>query len=334
VFETLSNFHFIRPLWLLVLIPAGLLSWTQWRRLDPVKRFSSLVAPHLARYLITTSGRAARLRPVLFLLPAWVLATLAVAGPTCRREISPFADDQAVVIVALDLSQTMNASDIQPSRLERAKQKIRDLLRQREGARTGLIVYAGSAHMVMPPTDDSNILETYLESITTSIMPLPGRASAEALTLASSMLDREPVPGTVLFITDSIGQQDQVGAFSEYARQSRNQIICLAVGTSDGGPVLGENGKFLTDTSGQPVVAEFNQDGFATLSRQAGVDIVDVTVDDSDVRRVNRRTASHLVEVQNEDPARRWVDYGYFLVFPTAALAGCWLRKGWIIRWQ
>jgi len=334
VFDSASNFHFIRPLWLLALIPAGLLSWAHWRRLDPTKRFGHLIAPHLARHLITASGQAARLRPVLLLLPIWVLATLALAGPTWRRETSPFTDDQAVMIVALDLSQTMNASDIQPSRLERAKQKIRDLLRERKGARTGLVVYAGSAHMVMPPTDDAGILETYLESITTSIMPLPGRASDEALALASAMLEREPVPGTLLFVTDNIGEQDQIDAFAEHARLSRNQIICLGIGTSNGGTIVSENGEFLTDASGQPVVAEFNQEGFAALSRSTFVHVVNVTVSDSDVRRIRRHTASHLVEVQNEDSTRRWVDYGYFLVLPVAGLTAFWFRKGWIIQWQ
>ena len=334
MFDAVSNFHFIRPLWLLALIPAGLLSWAHWRRLDPTKRFGHLVAPHLARHLITTSGRAARLRPVLLLLPVWFLATLAVAGPTWRRETSPFTEDQAVMIVALDLSQTMNASDVQPSRLERAKQKIRDLLHQRQGARTGLVVYAGSAHMVMPPTDDASALETYLESITTSIMPLPGRASDEALALASDMLQREPAPGTLLFVTDNIGEPDQIDAFAEYARQSRSQIICLSVGTPDGGAIVTEDGKLLTDPSGQPVVAEFNQEGFAALSQLNGVHVVNATVNDSDIRRINRRTASHLVEVQNEDSTRRWVDYGYFLVWPVAALTAFWFRKGWIIQWH
>jgi len=179
-----SDFHFIRPLWLLMLLPVPLLYGLFRRSRSPLQQWQKIIAPHLLKHLTMGAEQKKRVRPVNLLFPALILSALALAGPTWQREAMPFTEDEAPLVIALDLSVEMNAVDVQPTRLERAKQKVRDLLAERSGSRTALLAYAGSAHMILPLTDDARILEIYLSSLASDIMPDQGKASAPALTLS------------------------------------------------------------------------------------------------------------------------------------------------------
>jgi hypothetical protein len=98
----------------------------------------------------------------------------------------------------------MEAADVQPTRLARAKHKLRDLLEARKGLSTGLIAYSGSAHLVMPLTRDERIVSAMVEDLTPELMPADGDALAEALQLADSVLERAGVPGSVVVMTDAV----------------------------------------------------------------------------------------------------------------------------------
>ena len=96
----------------------------------------------------------------------------------------------------------MNSIDLNPTRLERVKLKLRDLLKQRNGGRTALFVYAGTTHMVLPFTTDESLFDVYLDSLSISLMPRQGKDTATALRVIADFLKDEPVPGTILFVTD------------------------------------------------------------------------------------------------------------------------------------
>ena len=169
----LESFHFLRPQWLLVLVPT-LGFYIVVRRSSPEHQLRRVIAPHLLQHLKVSGGSGLIFRPLHLITMLLALGALALAGPTWERERSPFAEDTAPLVIALDLSLTMNAIDVQPSRLERSKQKIRDLLAIREGARTALLAYAGTAHTVLPLSDDASIFETFLSALQTNVMPVEG----------------------------------------------------------------------------------------------------------------------------------------------------------------
>ena len=123
----------------------------------------------------------------------------------------------------------MNAVDVQPTRLERAKQKVRDLLALRAGARSALVAYAGSAHTVLPLCDDPSVFETFLAALDSDVMPVRGKAPARALALAEKLLADEPAPGSILFLTDGIAEE-HAPAFAEHAQRSDDEVLVLAVG--------------------------------------------------------------------------------------------------------
>lgn len=321
-----GDFHFLRPEWLWALLPIAFVLFLLWRQQGGARRWQSVIAPHLLEHLVVRPEGRSWLRPSLLLGPALILATLAVAGPSWRREPPPFTQDTAPLVMALDLSETMLVEDIQPSRLERAQQKARDLLAERKGARTGLLAYSGSAHLVLPLTDDPSVLEAYITSLDPSVMPVPGKDSEAALNVAEGMLADDPTPGTILFLTDGIAADD-AAAFAEHSRQSRDQIVVLAVGTEQGGPIPRADGSF-----GE--VSTLDRAGLEAIESQAGAYVTTVTVDDTDVRRVNRQIATHLTAVQQENEEGRWRDEGWWLVLPLVLLCLGWFRKGWTIQWE
>ena len=320
-FTRFAEFHFLRPWWLLMLLPV-LLVWLGLRFQESAAwKWRAVIAPHLLEHLVVTPAGRARVRPLHLLTLLMVIGSIALAGPSWRREPPPFAKDTAPLVLALDLSASMLVGDIQPTRLERAKQKAADILAGRSGARTALLAYAGSAHMVLPFTDDPKAIEHYLSSLVPELMPVPGKDAATALALAQQMLAAEETPGTILFLTDGIEEASQP-AFREHRQTSRDQLAFLAVATERGG----------ADEAG--IVHRLDRAGLESLAADSGGFLTLVTVDDTDVERLERRIASHLTEVQQEDQEGRWRDEGYWLVFPVALLGLAWFRRGWSIQWE
>lgn len=129
----IEEFHFLRPWWLLsLLVPIGIL-WFSSQSGDIRSRWKGTIAPHLLDNLIVGGKRGSRIQPSWLLAVALALSALAVAGPTWQREQPPFVEDTAALVIAVDLSSAMDAVDISPSRLERAKLKIRDIVADRGG---------------------------------------------------------------------------------------------------------------------------------------------------------------------------------------------------------
>jgi len=147
-----SAFHFLRPYWLLLIVPALWLPWLWTRRHDLKRQLDGLIAPHLISALVITPVQRQALRPVHLLALLLGLGALAAAGPTWTEDRPDFLDNRAPLILAFDLSPSMDADDVPPSRLTAAKHKMHALLARRARACNALIAYAGSAHLVLPAT--------------------------------------------------------------------------------------------------------------------------------------------------------------------------------------
>src|SRR6185437_17168952 len=190
----LFEFHFLRPLWLLALLPVVVLVV---RRQRPETEWGDVIAPNLLKHLLVESPRRWHINPVYLIASGLMISIIALAGPTWRRELPPFVEDKAPLMIALSVAPSMNESDVAPTRLERAKQKVRDLLEARAGARTGLIAYSGTPHLVMPMTDDRAVIEPFLAALTPTLMPVQGNNAAAAAALAASLMAKESVAGTI-----------------------------------------------------------------------------------------------------------------------------------------
>jgi Ca-activated chloride channel family protein len=329
--EQLSEVRFLRPEWLWLLLPAGLLYLVVLRREDVSKRWQAIIAPTLLSSLLIGKRRRWRFRPVDATCLSIVLAAIAMAGPTWTREQPPFTEDKAPLVIALDLSRDMDAIDLQPTRLERAKLKINDLLKARAGSRTALFVYGATAHMVVPLAGDDALMDLYLQSLSTDLVPAGRKNTAGALQKIEAFLQNETTPGTILFVTNGI-EQSAFAAFARYTGQTREQVLVLGIGTAQGGPLRGRSGQFVTEY-GRRVFSKLDIAGLKALKAETGIPVSTLTLDDADVKWIQRHSLSHLEAVQQQDAAVRWVDQGYWLVIPIAALSALWFRKGWTIRW-
>lgn len=303
----MGEFHWLRPYGLLSLLPAMAIWWGLWRHQDQIASWRKAVDPHLLEHLLVGQRKRRVLRPVHLLLVVWVLTALALAGPTWRREPSPFADDEAGLVVLLKVSGTMNATDVQPSRLERAKHKLRDLLERRQGSSTGLIVYSGSAHLVMPLTRDDRIISAMVADLTPELMPVDGDALGAALALAETTLQRAGVPGSVLVLADTVAPS-QAQLLSERKSALPVQILTLRSSAAPEDPGL--------------------QEAAGALNAA----VVSLTVDPTDVERVARRAQSDFKAVASEIGGDRWQDAGYALVPLIALCTLMWSRKGWVVQ--
>lgn len=300
--EAVLHFHLLRPLWLVALVPvAAVLALVLWRQ-TPEAQWGGVIASHLLKNLIVRPGRRWSVNPARLVACGLVIAIIGLSGPTWTRELPPFVEDKAPLMITLSVSSSMTGTDIAPTRLERAKQKIRDLLAARAGARTGLIAWAGTAHLVMPLTDDRAVIAPFLAALGPSLMPQDGKNASAAVALATQSLGSEAMAGTILLIADDLGSSD-ANALRQAA--GRNNLLMLAVQP--------------------PQVA-----GAAPLARS---DVVAVSVDGTDIRALERRIETRFQAAQGDAFGAQWQDEGYWLLLPAALLSLLWFRRGVTVPW-
>ncbi|MCP3444036.1 VWA domain-containing protein [Bradyrhizobium sp. CCGUVB14] len=293
------SFHLLRPLWLLALIPLAVVLVVLLRRQSASAQWGGVIAPHLLTHLIVRPQQGRHVNPLYLVAAAMTLGIVALSGPTWRRELPPFVEDKAPLMVALAVGASMGGTDIAPSRLERAKQKVSDLLAARAGARTGLVAYAGTAHLVMPPTDDRSVIAPFLAALSPGLMPTDGMNVAAAIALSVDALATEPVAGTILLVADDLGTAD-AAAMQQAA--GRNSLVVLAVSADD---------------SALP----------------AGIDAIKVSIDGSDIARLERRIETRFQAAQGDAFGTQWRDEGYWLLPLLALLSLLWFRRGTTVAW-
>jgi len=322
----IADFHFLRPWWLLALVIPPLIVWFARRSGDIRAQWKAMIAPHLLDHLVVEPDRRRHMAPAWTIAALMTFAILGAAGPTWQREASPFVSDTASLVIAVDLSPTMDAADITPSRLERAKLKIRDLITARAGARTAIIAYAGTAHLVVPLTEDTALIEIYTDSLATRIMPKPGKDTAAALQLAGEQLEAEGSGGTILLITDGIEKMA-----SASARAIGDGIVVLGIGTVEGGVVRQPNGGMLTGADGNRLVSRLDLDALKQFGSETGAPVATITDNDSDIRWVMQHVRTNFAR-QNAKDGDRWRDVGWWFVIPVALLLALSFRNGWVVK--
>ena len=312
--QALQYFHFLRPAWALLLLPWLALLIAQTRRRSSRDMFGGIIAPHLLEHLRLERFDSRWFNPRTFTWLIMPLLLLLLMGPSWRQQPSPLSQDEAALVVLLDVSSSMEQSDVQPSRLQRAKQKISDLLALRPDKKTALIVYAGSAHTVLTLTADQDILNQYLAAITPGIMPRGGKFPEYSLPLVDEVLRDTIAPATVVLFADGLGS-DSSAAFTQYFAARQHQLLVVGVGT----PRSAEG------------LAPLEREALERLAADTGGAYIALTVDDSDMRRIDRLVNKHYVIVP--DSALPWLDSGYPLVFPAMLLFLMWFRRGWTLTW-
>lgn len=328
----MSAFHFLHPYWLLALPP--LLALAVWlaRRRGRDGAWQRLVDGELLSLLRLSEGGTAR-SPWPIVGAAWALAVLALAGPTWQRQITPAYRAPAAWIVALQLSPSMDATDIPPSRAARARFAIDDLLAAAHDARVGLIAFAGDAYTVAPLTQDVATIRNLAQPLAPSLMPEAGDRLAPALDEAARLVhaavgaDRQ-----VIVFTD--GFSDPAHALLE-AGQLRRQGIAVnvvGVGTPGGAPEPDGNGNFTRDKNGQVVLTRLDTSLLEQVAAAGGGSYVTLSglpeliahLHAAGSRGMSSGVAAPHVQLAS------WLNDGVWLLPPLLLLAALIARRGWV----
>ena len=315
-----DGLHFLRPLWLWALLALPLIAWlwTQRRRRDNAWRGSvdAHLLPHLLEPASNVRTRSA-LGAVLF---AWLLASLALAGPAWKQVPQPAWQSRTPLVIALDLSSAITANDLPPSRLLQARAKIATLLRERNGGQVGLIVFADDAYTVAPLTDDAANLALYLEALAPDVMPLDGHRPDRAIRRAATLLQQAGFDrGEILVLTDH-GDTAAQGAAADAARKGM-QVSVLGLGTTRGGTAQAPDGSIAR--------VALDPASLQALASAGGGTYAAVSPGDGDLRALGVLQPQGADAVSTQGRAgRAWEDAGYWLLPPLMLLALFAFRRG------
>ncbi|MCR9200939.1 MAG: VWA domain-containing protein [Planctomycetaceae bacterium] len=289
----MTDFHFIRPA-VLLLIPVSVWLWLLWRKQsDPLRGWRQQIDRELLAAL-TVGQSGTGTVPQWLLLAMWITAVVAAAGPTWELEPSPFADDVAPLMIVLKADVSMDTPDPQPSRMERATLKIADIAAAREGLPLGLIAYAGSAHLVLPPTRDTQIVGQMAAEVSPDIMPVPGDRLDMALQKAQQIISDGGQGGSILIVADTIETADSDLAAARQTVRAPLQILSVNSPDSD------------------------QRQNVEAIASTLNATVQPLQVDDSDVATIISQAASAPVAREGREGSR-WQESGYWLV-PVVAL--------------
>lgn len=323
--------HWLRPEWLLILPLLGWLLWQRWHREKRAGRWQKILPPAFHRVLLSGgTGRSSKL-PWIALGLGWLLALLALLGPSWQRVEQPSQKPEDPLVVMLELTPEMLATDSSPNRLEQARRKIYDLLQNRNDAQTAVIVYAGSAHTLVPLSDDMATSRNLLEALKPSIMPQPGHRADLAIGKALELLDQSALgQGRLLLITSSLSEPERNGIRQALSGHTPPLLI-LGIGSREGAPVVDESGQFLKDDQGAILLPRLDSPSLRAFALDVGGRYRQARLDDNDLRGLglldgprNLRNDGQTLQLDT------WADQGYWLLLPLLLLVACAGRRGWL----
>jgi Ca-activated chloride channel family protein len=333
VSEIINNFHLMRPQWLWAALPGLLILILLWRQRGRSGSWNNVISAELLPFLVGERQGPKQRNPLPILLCAWLLACLAAAGPSWQKIPQPVIQKQDALVMVLDLSLSMKAGDLAPSRTDRARQKLLDLLTGRTEGQTGLIAYAGDAHIVTPLTDDNPTIANLLPALNPDMMPLAGSDAAAAVSQAKDLLYSAGVRnGRVLLVTDEV-TADQQAQITKTLADSNINLSVLGIGTATGAPIPVLGGGFLKDSAGAIVVPGLNSRELQRLAGSTGGRFSELTIDGSDLAYLlQESTLSGSDETRALDrTADAWDDQGHWLVLLLLPFALSLFRRGWLL---
>ena len=323
--------YWFRPWWLLLLPLLGWLLWQLWHRQKRAGRWQMILPPAFHAALLSGgNGRDSKL-PWIALGVAWLLTVFALLGPSWERveQLSQKPADPLVVL--LELTPEMLATDVQPNRLEQARRKLFDLLQNRSDAQTAIVVYAGSAHTLVPLSDDLATSRNLLDALKPSLMPEAGHRADLAVVKALTLLQQAALgDGRILLIGSSLTEQERLEIRRALSGKS-TQFLMLGIGTAEGAPITQDDGSFLKDEQGAILVPRLDDAGLKAFASDLDGHYRHARLDDADLRELGLLDGPR--NLRNDGQTLRldtWADQGYWLLLPLLLLAACAGRRGWL----
>ncbi|WP_401738982.1 VWA domain-containing protein [Stenotrophomonas pavanii] len=303
--------HFLRPEWLWALLALPLILALALYRQRRSDAWRQAVDAHLLPHLLAADAKR-RVRLPWALLLGWTLASLAMAGPSWRQQAQPMFQASAPLLVVLDLSSRISATDLPPSRLLQARAKLGELLRARQGGQVGLVVYADDAYTVAPLTDDGSNVALYLDALSPDVMPRDGQRADRGIDWATRLMRQiGALQGQILLVSDQADGEAALAAAQ--ARGLGLQVSVLGLGTPAGAAYR--------DGSGQIRQAALDEGSLRAVATAGGGRYARIAADDSDLRALGVLDARDGTAAQRPGEGKQWLDEGFWLLPPVMLLA-------------
>jgi len=332
-----TGFHFLRPFWLLALLPLAVLLWRLWRQRLTVGSWRAVVDPRLLPYLLLGSESQRYPWPLFAVGIGGLLAIMALAGPAWQKLEQPVFRQQSALVLLLDLSRSMDAADLKPSRLERARLKLQDILHRRREGQTALVVFAAQSFVVSPLTTDTRTIASQVPSLSTDLMPEQGSRPDRAIERAYHLLKQAgAAAGTVLLIGSGVDRAPATELNTAVDRLVKGgyRLALLGVGSAEGAPIPMADGGFFKDATGAIVLPRLDETILTSLAQRAHGAYRLLSTDDSDIdtllNLVDSRVADagHAVEGMKSD---QWREEGPWLLLPLLILGVLAFRRGYLV---
>jgi Ca-activated chloride channel family protein len=326
-----AEFHFLRPEWLWALPLIALMTYGLAHRQLAPGSWQRVIDPALAPFILSrTQIKRLNYRWWMILIGG-VLAVLALAGPSWNRVEQPVFRSEQAVVIALDLSRSMDAQDLTPSRLTRARLKILDILERRQSGQTALVVYSSNAFTVTPLTTDSDTIAALVNSLSTDIMPSRGSYPVSAITKSQQLLEQAgAVLGEVLLMTDG-GTSPAAERAAKDLQRAGYSLSVLGVGTSEGAPIPRGGGGFITDRSGNIVVPRIENKALRSLAAAGGGRFAILSADDGDIDYLLSGPVGSASASDESLATDQWQEEGPWLLLLLVPMAALAFRRGLVI---
>ena len=325
-----ESFQFLRPGWLVLIIPGCWLVFRLHQRWKKRTDWSGVVEPHLLELLLVEARGIRRAWIPWMLSLMLILVLTAMAGPVLEKRSVPVLKKNLAKVLVLDVSHSMLAEDLRPNRVERAKFKLRDLLNRIDEGETALIAYAGDAHVISPLTSDTHTITTLLPGLEPNIMPHRGSRADRAMELAVKLLDGHSAnPGEVIWLTDGI-PENMIPTVAQLL--GRHRLSVIGVGTVKGAPIPGKNSGFLKNSKGGIVMSRLDTSRLQALAQQKGGTFQILRNDDQDLEIVLNQPIlmNEYFEDETEKQGDIWREEGPWLLLIMLPLAALMFRRGLI----
>jgi Ca-activated chloride channel homolog len=314
-----AEFHFLRPSWLLALIPALLLALLLYGYRREQSPWHSLIAAHLQPVLLSSKQFLTK-QPLMLptLLLCWLISVVALAGPSWQKLPQPaFALKKATVLV-VDMSMSMRATDMLPDRLTQQRFKALDFAQQLKEGELGLLSFAGDAFVIAPLTPDHNNISLLIPDLKPEIMPVQGSNLLAALLQADKLLTQAGYPrGDVVVFTDGFDNN----SYSEIQKQLNqwpHRLSILAFGSTEGAPVKLANGELLKNNQGAVILPKVPQQQLASLAKRHNGVYANASIDGQGLQQILAQaplsaldSAEQLQQIQGD----QWQDGAIYLVW-------------------
>lgn len=305
----MADFHFLRPWWLLLILPLISLAVILWQQNPRLHAWGEVCDSHLLDHLLQRKGQGKRMVSVSLIIFSVFFMIISISGPSWfKLPVATYKPIEPRVLV-LDMSDNMMISDLTPSRLERAKFKLHDLFSHKEVGQFGLIVFTGEPFVVSPLTDDGQTISSLLSSLTPDVMPVGGQNLDMALNEASNLINQAGYEhGQILVLTADTPSSE---AIEKAKKMAKSGIISSIM------PIR-------ADKDLNPLFQNFANAGQGQLLKYSS--------DSSDLEQWLNNKGNQEYALSQDDDIPLWRDEGRWFLIPSLLFLLPVFRRGWLQR--